>query len=146
TPIILKQSARFGVRSNSNTASFKFNRALTSSPISTFSGKIKIPSSISFGTYFSSIPISCKEQIIPFDSTPRNLTFLIFTFPGKTAPGLATITFCPCLIFGAPHIICSFSCLHQPDKDLIYQHLDVVHRLPHSLRQDLYFPWQYNEF
>src|SRR5699024_11048343 len=62
-------------------------------PIVTSSGKTKIPSATSFGTYFSSIPNSCREQIIPFDSTPRNFTFFILKFPGKTAPGLATATF-----------------------------------------------------
>ena len=57
------------------------------------------------GTKLSGNPISCKPQIIPFDSFPRNLLFLILTLLAIRAPGKATTTFSPAATFGAPQTI-----------------------------------------
>ncbi len=54
-------------------------------------------------------PNSSIEQIIPFDSIPRNLTFLILKSLPKVALGKATITFWPAATLGAPQIICKVS-------------------------------------
>src|SRR5699024_11377515 len=71
-----------------------------SAPTSASSDNTKIPSSAYLGITFSLNPNSSKEQIIPFDSVPRNFVFLILIFSGKFAHVKVKITFCPCLIFG----------------------------------------------
>ena len=47
---------------------------------------------------------SRSEQIIPLDSTPRILAFLIFRFPGRIEPTVANGINCPESTFGAPQI------------------------------------------
>lgn len=54
-------------------------------------------------------PISCNEQIIPSERSPRNFARLILMPPGKRPPTVATITYCPASTFGAPHTICTGS-------------------------------------
>ena len=49
------------------------------------------------------------EQIIPLESTPRNLASLITIPLGITAPTLATTTFCSAATLGAPQTICKVS-------------------------------------
>src|SRR5699024_4691402 len=83
TPNILNASARFGVKSISRTISSKLRISSTDDPISVSSGKTIIPSTNSDGINLSSTLNSCREQIIPFDSIPRNLTFFILKLPGK---------------------------------------------------------------
>ena len=68
TPSIERASERFGVSPSSNTVSRRPNIASASVPTSASAGRTKIPSEYALGTSFPSIPSSCKEQIIPFDS------------------------------------------------------------------------------
>ncbi len=109
TPSILSKSPRFGVKSSSMTSSSRFKAAKALLPISAFSGKWKIPSWYSSGTNLFSRPSSLREQIMPFDSTPRILARFILKPPGSSAPSFATITCWPALTFGAPQTIWSFS-------------------------------------
>ena len=51
-------------------------------------------------------PSSRSEQIMPHDSTPRILLFLMCTSPGSLVPGKATATCKPARTLGAPHTIC----------------------------------------
>src|SRR5699024_9541755 len=81
----------------------------TDDTISVSSGKTIIPSANSDGINLSSTLNSCREQIIPFDSIPRNLTFLILKLPGKTAPDFATTTFLLATTLSSQLIICKFS-------------------------------------
>ena len=60
----------------------------------TWFSKTKIPFSYAFGTTLLEIPISCNEQIIPSERSPRNLARLILMPPGSVHQ-LATITCCP---------------------------------------------------
>ena len=66
-----------------------------------------MPDSNCFGTRFGEIPISCNEQIIPSERSPRNFALLIFIPPGKRPPTVATMTLCPASTFGAPQTICT---------------------------------------
>ncbi|MNQ96335.1 hypothetical protein D3C85_1119330 [compost metagenome] len=106
---MLKQSERFGVKSSSMTLSLIANTSRMELPTCVSSGKTRIPSWISFGSSLSLSPSSLAEQIMPCDSTPRSLARLISSPPGRTAPIMATGTFCPASIFLAPHTICKSS-------------------------------------
>ena len=74
------------------------------SPTAVFSGKTTIPS------WLLLRPISSSAHIIPCDSTPLIVAFLIFngSFPigNIVVPGVATSTFWFSATFGAPQIIC----------------------------------------
>ena len=50
-----------------------------------------MPFSYALGTTLL-IPISCNEQIIPSERSPRNLARLILMPPGKRPPTFATMT------------------------------------------------------
>ena len=52
-----------------------------------------MPFSYALGTTLLEIPISCNEQIIPSERSPRNLARLILMLaPGKRPPTFATMT------------------------------------------------------
>lgn len=51
-----------------------------------------MPFSYALGTTLLEIPISCNEQIIPSERSPRNLARLILMPPGKRPPTFATMT------------------------------------------------------
>ncbi len=73
---------------------------MASSPTG-ISGSISIPSRMGSGKSDSSIPSSPAEHIIPKDSIPLSLLFLIFDFPGRCAPVLATGIYAPSNTFVA---------------------------------------------
>ena len=100
TPRTLKQSPLFGVRSSSIIFSSRSRKHLKFSPKGAEESNSIIPSCS------SESPISASEQIMPTDSTPRNLAFFILKLFGKTAPTVATATLRPLRTFGAPQIIC----------------------------------------
>ena len=60
------------------------------------SGRTMIPA------WSEPIPSSSCAQIIPNDSTPRILDFLILKSPGRTVPIVAKSTFWPAATLGAP--------------------------------------------
>ena len=97
TPIWDAASTLFAVISYSMTASdFRWRYSLAVVPGTASAGSTLIPS------WLFPIPSSSSAQIIPNDSTPRILDFLILKSPGSTAPSLANRTFCPAATFGAP--------------------------------------------
>ena len=101
---MLRQSERFGVNPSSRISSRRPSNSRTSCPGVTGSRNVWIPSCSSSRMYFFSNPSSSSEQIIPSETTPRNLARLIL-IPGRRAPTRATMTSCPASTFGAPHTI-----------------------------------------
>ena len=96
-PIMLMQSGRFEVISNSATFSSRPRTFVISSPIGVSSDRISIPVARS-----SDIPSSSVEHIIPKLSTPRSFPFVIFTPPGRVLLCFATGTTAPSNTFAAP--------------------------------------------
>ncbi len=102
TPTWDSASGLFGVIAISIRTSFNFKAS-----------EITVPSfnsllSTIIPEWSSPMPNSSSAQIIPLDSIPRILAFLISKFPlGMIAPNLANTTFCPASTFGAPQITCS---------------------------------------
>ncbi len=81
-PFIENKSARLGVMPVSSTSSSMPKTCKAFSPgvksAASTSLNTQIPSSKSLGDTLSSKPSSCKAANIPFETTPRNLPFLIF--------------------------------------------------------------------
>ena len=103
TPHIDSQSGRFGVTSTSICVSPGKSRS-SGTPTSVSAGKIISPE------LSSDSPSSAALHIMPFDSTPRSLDFLILNSPSgvvKTVPMVASGTMHPASQFGAPQTICS---------------------------------------
>ena len=97
TPQWEAASTRFAVISYSITASLlRFRYSLAGVPTTAESGRTIIPS------WELPMPSSSSAQIIPIDSTPRILDFLILKSPGSTVPIWANRTFCPAATLGAP--------------------------------------------
>ncbi len=116
-----KQSTRFDVISYSNTTSCSPRSPIASEPTAAlaYSGlslKIYMPSGSASGYILELEPSSSIEHIIPYDSTPRSLPFLILK-PSSDWPSLCELatcppsrttgTFCPSFTFGAPVTICT---------------------------------------
>ena len=90
---------RLAVISYSITASVPRPRySLAGVPTTASSGRTMMPS------WLSPMPSSSSAQIIPKDSTPRILDFLILKSPGRTVPIRANRTFWPAATLGAPQI------------------------------------------
>ena len=104
-PRMLKQSARFAVRSTSIVTSLSSRSSRTSIPSVVPSGSSRMPSDS------TSIPSSEKEQSMPCDGTPRSFAFLILKSPGSTAPTVATATVRPRRQLDAPHTMSKSSLL-----------------------------------
>ena len=77
-------------------SSFRWRYSLALVPTTASSGRTMMPS------WLSPMPSSSSAQIMPKDSTPRILDFLILKSPGSTVPIRANRTFCPAATFGAP--------------------------------------------
>ena len=90
TPLMLRQSPLLAVSSISISSSFNNKYSLSSFP--SCNSPIESSSTIIPSSNFGS-PISVELQIIPFDSTPLNLAFLILKLSPKTAPTVATATY-----------------------------------------------------
>ena len=101
-PLMLRQSARFGVIFRVNSVSSKSRYSRMFVPTGASCGRTSSPS-----IPFSGSPSSLAEHSIPFDSTPRILVGLILKSPGSTAPASAHGTLMPAATLGAPHTICS---------------------------------------
>ena len=100
-PLMLRQSARFGVIFSVNTVSSKSRYSRMFAPTGASCGRMCKPFTPSSGR-----PSSSVEHNIPFDTTPRILVGLILKLPGNTAPGNEHGTLMPAFTFGAPHTIC----------------------------------------
>ena len=94
---MLKQSARFGVRSTSIMLSFRFRYSRMSAPTGASAASSIMPSLSSL------ISSSDAEHSIPNDSTWRSFAFLILKSPPSTAPIFANGILMPGRAFGAPH-------------------------------------------
>ena len=108
TPACERASVLFGVMPISRHASLSiFNATAAGVPTSVSSGRIRIPSCE------APRPSSSSAQIIPIDSAPRILLFLMVkASPDEgynVVPTVATKTFCPAATFGAPQTICTGS-------------------------------------
>lgn len=91
--------------SEQQVVSFFYSPTANAEPTSASKGNSKIPFLAgAFGKRNS-----FAEQIIPKLSSPRKTPGQIIKPSGIIAPGLATTTFCPALIFGAPQTICKIS-------------------------------------
>ncbi len=98
-PSTERQSARLGVMETSMTS-----RSSPRTSVSFWPG-LKPGSSTMMPAWSSDRPSSRSEQIIPRDSTPRSLAFLMTRPPGMVVPMVATGTFCPLATLGAPQTI-----------------------------------------
>ena len=103
-PLMLRQSARFGVIFSVKTVSSKSRYSRMFVPTGASCGRMCRPFTPSSGS-----PSSSVEHNIPFDTTPRILVGLILKLPGNTAPGNEHGTLMPAFTFGAPHTICTNS-------------------------------------
>ena len=124
TPIIPKQSARFGVMLISIALSFNFKYSRISVPIGASAGNSIMPS------WFSEIANSEKEHSIPSEGSPRSLAALILKLPGNTAPTVATATFKPWRQFGAPHTMSNKR--SPPTLTFVTRSLSAFGCCPHS--------------
>ena len=95
-PKRLRQSERLGVTSKSIITSSSPVALAKAVPVVRSSLRTIIPSWLSLS------PSSSSAQIIPRDSTPRILAFLICMPLGSVQPGSATATVCPAATLGAP--------------------------------------------
>ena len=102
-PRILKQSPRFGVRSNSIATSSKPNASRNSDPGVRESASSMIPSCSSL------TPNSLALQSIPSDLIPLNFVGFIFKPPESSEPTLANAVLRPTRAFGAPQTTLYFS-------------------------------------
>ena len=95
-------SLRLASNLRSKTVSSRPKRCKTSSrPTSVSFGSSSMPLVCSSLRYLPSTPSSSREQHIPSESYPLIFPLLIVP-PGSFAPSVATITFNPFLMFGAP--------------------------------------------
>ena len=95
---------RLAVISYSITASVpRWRYSLAGVPTTASAGRTMMPS------WLSPMPSSSSAQIIPNDSTPRILDFLILKSPGSTVPSWAKRTFWPAATLGAPQTTVSGS-------------------------------------
>ena len=112
TPQWEAASTRFAVISYSMTASvLRCRYSLAGVPTTASSGSTIMPS------WELPMPSSSSAHIIPSDSTPRILDFLILKSPGRTVPMRAKRTFCPAATLGAPQTTVSGSGL--PSSTLV---------------------------
>ena len=97
TPMWEAASMRFAVISYSITdSSLRFRYFFAGVPTTASAGSTMMPS------WEAPMPSSSSAQIMPKDSTPRILLFLILKSPGSTVPMRAKRTFWPAATFGAP--------------------------------------------